>query len=673
MAITVTTNMGMATGPVTMDKRKLQKSIMSLLQGQKKFLAFLFDLSASLFSVWLALSFRYDCVRLPEGQEWVVYLLAPLLMLPVFITRGLYRVIYRYNGLVAFISILKAVVIYAVFLLVVLLFLNIPGIPRSIVFLQPIIILLITTASRGFIRYWFSFHYNISNNKNNSASPDRVLIYGACLSGVQLQTVISSNPNLDIAGFIDDDPSLYGRTINGYMVYSPEEVLPLIQRLNIKNILLASPKITRYRRLEIVEYFQNYPVNLRFLPNLQDLTEGKVTFTEIQKIDIEDLLGRDTTPLSDPLTINTITGKVIMVTGAGGSIGSELSLQLLALQPTTLLLVDNAEYSLFNLHNHLVEYNAKNNFSTLIVPLLSDVTNEAHISNIISIYKPSLIYHAAAYKHVPMVEYNIAEGVRNNVLGTLSLAKAVRQHNTPSLILVSSDKAVRPTNVMGASKRLCELILQAFSSESGNTTSFCMVRFGNVLGSSGSVVPLFRRQISLGGPITITHKEITRYFMTIPEAAQLVIHAGSMGKGGEVYLLDMGEPVKIIDLARRMVTLSGLSIRDHQTPDGDIEIKVTGLRAGEKLFEELLIGNNPIPTAHPRIYKANDDFIPWSILEPELNNLMHHIKTNNIKGIKQILKKLIPEYQPGLATTDNLQRQAESTTKKIPITPHQQN
>ena len=574
--------MGMEIGPVTMDKRKFQKRIMSLTQGNKKFLALFFDLTASLCSVWLAFSFRYDSVRLPEGQEWIVYLLAPLLMLPIFITKGLYRAIYRYHGLSAFITIIKAVVIYAFFLIVVLLFLHIPVIPRSIVFLQPIIILLITLFSRGFIRYWFSFHRNKNNNINSS--PEQILIYGACLSGLQLQSVISSHPNLDIAGFIDDDPSLYGRTINGHMVFSPGEALLLIQRHNIKNILLASPTITRFRRVEIVEHFKNYPVNIRFLPNIQDLTEGKITFTEIKKIDIEDLLGRDTTPLSDQLTINSIFGKVIMVTGAGGSIGSELSLQLLALQPAKLLLVDNAEYSLFNIHNRLIELNLKNNFGTLIVPLLADVTNEAHISNIIRIYHPSVIYHAAAYKHVPMVEYNISQGVRNNVLGTLSLAKAVRQHRTPALILVSTDKAVRPTNVMGASKRLCELILQAFSAETGNTTSLSMVRFGNVLGSSGSVVPLFRNQISQGGPITITHKEITRYFMTIPEAAQLVIHAGSMGKGGEVYLLDMGDPVKIIDLAHRMVTLSGLSVRDHQTPHGDIEIKVTGLRPGEKPF-----------------------------------------------------------------------------------------
>ena len=665
--------MDMAIEPVTMDNRNVQMSIKSLPQGQKKFLALLFDLTASLFSVWLAFSFRYDSVRLPEGQEWVVYLLAPLLMLPIFIKSGLYRAIYRYHGFAAFITILKAVGIYAALLIIALLSLNIPGIPRSIVLLQPIIIFLITASSRAFIRYWFTSFYNKSNNKNKSASPESVLIYGACLSGVQLQNVISSHPNFDIAGFIDDDPTLYGRTINGHMVYSPVEALPLIQRFNIKNILLASPKITRLRRLEIVEHFQNSPVNLRFLPNIRDFAEGKVTFSEIKKVDIEDLLGRDTTPLSDPVTIKTITGKVIMVTGAGGSIGSELSQQLLTLRPSTLLLVDNAEYSLFDLHNRLIAYNAKNNFTTIIVPLLADVANEAHISNVIRIYQPSIIYHAAAYKHVPMVEYNIAEGVRNNVLGTLNLAKAVRQHNTPALILVSSDKAVRPTNVMGASKRLCELILQAFSAEPGNTTIFSMVRFGNVLGSSGSVVPLFRTQISQGGPITITHKEITRYFMTIPEAAQLVIHAGCMGKGGEVYLLDMGEPVKIIDLAHRMVTLSGLSVRDHQTPNGDIEIKVTGLRAGEKLYEELLIGNNPAPTAHTRIYKANDHFIPWSLLEPDLNNLMHHIQTNNIRGIKQILKKLIPEYQPGQTTTDHLQRQAESTQNKIPITPHQQN
>ena len=351
----VITNMVIAIGQVTMGKRKFQMNIIvTLPQGQKKFVALLFDLTASLFSVWLAFSFRYDLFRFPEGQEWVVYFLAPILMLPIFIKIGLYRAIYRYQGLTAFITIIQAVVIYAFFLIVVLLFLHISGIPRSIVFLQPIIILLITLFSRGYIRYWFSFNSQKINHKNNTSSPERILIYGACLSGVQLQSVISSHPNLDITGFIDDDPSLYGRTINGHMVYSPDEALLLIKRHNIKNILLASPQITRFRRVEIVEHFKNYPVNIRFLPNIQDLTEGKITFTEIKKIDIEDLLGRDTTPLSDQLTINSISGKVIMVTGAGGSIGSELSLQLLALQPAKLLLVDNAEYSLFNIHNRLI-------------------------------------------------------------------------------------------------------------------------------------------------------------------------------------------------------------------------------------------------------------------------------------------------------------------------------
>ena len=637
----------------------------------KKLLRIVIDIFIALLSVWLAFSLRFESMHLPVGKQWIIYILAPMIAIPLFISSGLYRVVYRFNGFSGFIAILKAVTLYFIVFSCVLFSLNLSGVPHSICILQPLLFLGIIIGSRVFMRYWFSSH-NIFKQKE--LSRESLLIYGSGSNGIELVNAVTLHSKYEIAGFIDDEKIFHGRIINGIKVYSPEQILEVIEINKVKNILVAAASLPRLRRSEIIEKLQTYPVNIRLLPSLEELAQGKVIISDVKKVEIEDLLGRDPIPCSDEITQQSITSKIVLVTGAGGSIGSELCLQLLALQPLKLLLIDNSEYSLFKLQQGLEQYSKSSNIRTVLVPLLCDVTDENSVANILRVFQPSIIYHAAAYKHVPMVEHNITAGIYNNVYGTLTLAQAAFLQNVQKFILVSTDKAVRPTNIMGASKRLCELILQALSNEQEITTKFSMVRFGNVLGSSGSVVPLFREQIKQGGPLTITHKDITRYFMTIPEAAHLVIQAGAMSVGGEVYLLDMGQPIKIIDLARRMVTLSGLTVRDNlNNQQGDIEIKITGLRSGEKLYEELLIGNNPELTTNPRIFKAKDQYIPWLELKVELTNLINFIQSNDINNIKQILKKIVPEYQTSTLITDYIHKEEECTLKEKTIVTYMRN
>ncbi len=610
----------------------------------RRLLALLFDILSLLLSLWTAFFLRFESILWPTGEQWIVYLMSPILMLPIFAFAGIYQAISRHSGFASFITVVKAVAVYGVLFLCAIILLKLPGVSFSIGVMQPMIFLVITGSSRAIVRFRVTgkaMHFK------TGITSAKLLIYGAGLAGVEIVNAIHRSAKFTLEGFIDDDVELHGRTINGMKVYSVMQAKKLIEEQGITNILFAIPSATRTRRNEIVDKFRNYPVHIQMLPAVDELADGKVTISDIKEIEIEDLLGRDPVAVDQLLVQKTIAGRVVMVTGAGGSIGSELCRQLLAANPSKLLLLDNAEHNLYSIHSDLEHRNSRLGSLTDLVPLLGDVTDDARIGAIIQVFKPSVIYHAAAYKHVPMVEHNPAEGVRNNVFGTLGIAKAAVRYGVSSVVLVSTDKAVRPTNIMGASKRLCEMVFQAFAAEPAVSTCFSMVRFGNVLGSSGSVVPLFRRQIKEGGPITITDMEITRYFMTIPEAAQLVIQAGAMASGGDVYLLDMGEPVKIIDLALRMVELSGLAVRD-------IEIKVTGLRPGEKLYEELLIGNNPEPTSNPRIFKANEYLIPWCQLEAELEGMNSAIRQNDVEGIKLMLKKLIPEYEPEGCVSDFL-------------------
>lgn len=630
---------------------RLQQQLLDASRKLKKRFAISFDILSVELTVWMAFSLRLDILHWPSGKQWLIYLLAPALMLPIYTTLGLYRTIYRHSGFSSFVMVTRATGYYGVMFFLILLVLNIPNVPRTIGLIQPMIFMLMTGGSRALVRLWVkSVHAALKNRSNK----EKLLIYGAGSGGAEIATAILQSRKYQLSGFIDDDENLQGSTVNGITVFSLSQAEIILKEQDIHSILLAIPSANHNQRNEIIQHFKNSSIRIQMLPDIDQLAGGHVKISDIKDVEIEDLLGRDPVPVSLVLVKKQLYGKVVMVTGAGGSIGSELCNQILVVEPLTILLLENSEHNLYNIHSSLEDRRSRLGFNTRVIPLLCDVNDKTRVDDICRVFKPEVIYHAAAYKHVPMVEHNPAEGVRNNVLGTLCIAEAALRYGVSSVVLVSTDKAVRPTNVMGASKRLCEMILQAFANEEGHATCFSMVRFGNVLGSSGSVVPLFRSQIKKGGPITITHKEITRYFMTISEATQLVIKAGSIASGGSVFLLDMGEPVKIIDIASRMIELSGLTVRDQLNPDGDIEIQITGLRPGEKLYEELLIGNCPEPTANPRIYKANEDYMPWSELQAEIDELTIAIRNNDVERIKLILKKVIPEYQPYKETSDLL-------------------
>jgi FlaA1/EpsC-like NDP-sugar epimerase len=462
-----------------------------------------------------------------------------------------------------------------------------------------------------------------------------------------------------VCGFLDDDARLHGHHLDGLKVYAPADLSRYVRKLAIKEVLLAIPSSPQRRRLEIIEALRPHPVHVRTLPGLSALASGKVEVADLRELDIEDLLGRDPVPPNGLLMNRHIHDKVVLVTGAGGSIGSELCRQIAGCRPARLLLVEHSEFALYSVHRELSAA------GVAVIPLLGSVCDEPRMVQILSTWRPHTVYHAAAYKHVPLVEHNPAQGVFNNVWGTLVCARAAQAAGVQQFVLISTDKAVRPTNIMGASKRLAEMVLQALAVPSREAavgakgTCFAMVRFGNVLGSSGSVVPLFREQIARGGPVTLTHADITRYFMTIPEAAQLVIQAGAMASGGEVYVLDMGQPVRIMDLARRLIDLSGLQVRDADNPDGDIEIHVTGLRPGEKLYEELLIGDNPEPTAHARIMKAREAYLPWVALEAGLRELHRRLDANDVPGLKEMLASLVSGYQPEREVVDWVWQESE--------------
>jgi FlaA1/EpsC-like NDP-sugar epimerase len=619
----------------------VQKRLLAFPRRLKQLLAIALDIISALLTVWLAFSLRLDEMHIPTGMQWLVYLLAPLLMLPLFVRFGLYRAVYRYSGIDALFTVFKASVFYGLSFFLTLFLLHLDGVPRSVGILQPMMLFLISGGSRSVIRFWFS---GVAYGKNKLSCGDKMLIYGAGEAGIQIAVSIQRSPRFCFVGFIDDDRGLQGRTIIGMPVYSPDVAEELIMAGQITGMLLALPSATRSRRNQIVERFRKYHLHIKTLPGVEAFADGRVTISDIKEVEIEDLLGRDSLPMDLDLVEKNLKGRIILVTGAGGSIGSELCRQLLAAEPSKLILVDHAEYNLYAIHSNLHNRITKSGLSTELIPLLGDVTDERRITEIFRTHSPQVIYHAAAYKHVPMVEANPAEGVRNNVVGTLVIAQSALHYGVECMILVSTDKAVRPTNVMGASKRICELILQALAAEPGHNTRFSMVRFGNVLGSSGSVVPLFRRQIQDGGPVTVTHEEVTRYFMSIPEAAQLVIQAGAMAEGGEVFLLDMGEPVKIMDLARRMVELSGLTICESANPHGDISIVVNGLRPGEKLYEELLIGEQEKPTANPRIFMANEHYLSWRDLHVLLEQMHEAIEEDDREELMKLLWQIVPEY-----------------------------
>ncbi len=618
----------------------MQRRILGWPRAAKRAIVIAVDLILALLATWIAFTLRLDAWHWPTGAQWWVYGLAPMLAVPVFIRFGLYRAIFRYTGPAALQATGLAVVVYGVALLGVLSWGQWPGVPRSLGVLQPLIFLLMVGFSRFVARIWLA---NLDNAEKHSAG--RLLIFGAGTAGVQTASAIAISRQFILLGFVDDDTNKVGRSINGVPVFAPSDVPDVVARRGVTDILLALPSASRERRNRIIENLRSVPVHIRTLPGLGDLATGRVTVQDFKELDIEDLLGRDPVPPDSELLARGLAGKVVLVTGAGGSIGSELCRQILREKPRQLLLLDHSEFGLYNIHQELEGLSTVQGLGSELVPLLGSVANPRRLQEICQAYGPDTVYHAAAYKHVPMVEANPAEGIVNNVFGTLHMAQAAMDSGVTQFVLVSTDKAVRPTNIMGASKRMAELVLQALAARSGpGVTCFGMVRFGNVLGSSGSVVPLFHRQLAAGGPLTVTHPEVTRYFMTIAEAAQLMLQAGAMASGGDVFVLDMGQPVKIMDLARRMVALSGLTVRDPFKPDGDVEIVITGLRPGEKLYEELLIGDNPAPTAHPRIMKAQEDYLTWPVLEQHLQSLRRAADTGDLAGIKAVLQACVHGY-----------------------------
>jgi len=627
-------------------------AILGLPREVKRVTALGADILICVVSVWTAFYLRLGYWPRIDTYPLQPIIVSIALALPIFVTFGLYRAIFRHAGAEALITIFRAVAVYSIPFVALYTLIGVTNVPRTVGLIQPILLALMISLTRVFARFLFAESYTERWRKDRVP---RVAIYGAGNAGLELSGAIAASRAMRAVAFIDDDPALWGSTLRSLPILAPGNMVQLIDRHRIDDILLAIPSASRRRRVEILESLRGMPVHVRTLPSFVDIARGTISVGDLRELDIEDLLGRATIPPDEALLRQNVTGKVVMVTGAGGSIGSELCRQIILFQPGALLLVDHTEFNLYTIHQELaatvgaVHY--EEGAAPALVPLLASVADPRRMTEILAAWRPTTVVHAAAYKHVPMVEQNVLEGIRNNVIGTLTLVEAAQQAGVGRFILVSTDKAVRPTNVMGATKRLAEMILQARQGEDASTV-LAMVRFGNVLGSSGSVIPLFRKQIAAGGPVTITDPEVTRFFMTVPEAAQLVLQAGSMAKGGEVFLLEMGESVRIVDLARNMIELSGLTVCDEANPEGDIEIAFTGLRPGEKLYEELLIGDGGEPSDHPRIVRANESSLTWAELEPEIAAMKAAIEAGDIAGARAILSRVVTGYRPAADSVD---------------------
>lgn len=634
---------------------------------------------AILLSFSLRLGYLYFPPSFLENKITLLILLAPLIGISIFIYFGLYREVIRFINIKAGWSIVKAVGLYSVLWGLISLLSGVSGYPRSVVLINFMVSVIGIAGSRLLAKYFLGKVEN-SNHKDGKekVGVNKVLIYGAGSAGRHLAFGLNQSVEYDLCGFIDDDESIQGRNLIGYPVISLREIKYFVESKEVTDILLAIPSITRKERNIILKKLLPLQVRIKTLPGLSYLSNDNSYIDEIQDLEIDDLLMRKSFTSDNKPLVSITKGKVVMVTGAGGSIGSEICRQVLKRSPKILLLIEVSEYALYEVHQELesicltLKSNQKITTIPKIIPLLGSVQDEGRMGEILKTWSPNILYHAAAYKHVPMVESNLSQGIKNNVFGTYILAKVAIQYNLENFVLISTDKAVNPTNSMGASKRVAELILQALSAEKSivfdsvnkssikikNSTQFSMVRFGNVLGSSGSVVPLFRKQIKKGGPITLTHKDITRYFMTISEASQLVMQTAAMGgknkNASQVYVLDMGEPVKIIDLAKRMVELTGLRVKDESFPQGEIEIKITGLRKGEKLYEELLIGNNPIKTSNLKILKASEDYFDWNILQEKLQTLSFASDNNSPELIISVLKELVVGFKPEKHIADSV-------------------
>jgi FlaA1/EpsC-like NDP-sugar epimerase len=606
--------------------------IRNLSRNAKRALALATDMVTLPAAIWLAFTLRLEEVYAPDMRIATTMALTTVITIALFVRMGLYRAVIRYAGLQLFNTVFIGVSI-SVFMFTVLGFLFQAPVPRSVPFIYFGIALIAICASRLFVRHLLTIDRHETTKK--------VVIYGAGSAGLQLCNALQQGMEYRPVAFIDDDKSKQGTILNGLRVYKPRKLDKLKAEFEVDEVLLAISSLTPARRGEIVHSLVSYNVKVKTIPGMLELIDGTSQIQEIRELKVEELLGREPVPPEPHLLEACIKGKSVLVTGAGGSIGSELCRQIAEIGPERLVLLEASEFALYSIEQELSE----KNLTIQIIPKLGSVQNRSLISGIIGSESIQTIYHAAAYKHVPLVESNVIAGVQNNVFGTLVVAEEAKSAGVENFILISTDKAVRPTNIMGATKRIAEQILQAFAEDS-NTTKFCMVRFGNVLASSGSVVPRFKKQIRNGGPVTVTHPEITRFFMTIPEAVQLVIQAGTLGKGGDVFVLDMGEPVKINQLAETMISLMGKSLKTNANPEGEIAIVFTGLRPGEKLYEELLIGDNCVGTEHPKITRANENKTQSKDLIALLHDLSSSCNNADHLGILQLISKIVPEYVP---------------------------
>jgi len=637
----------------------VSRTLLAMPRLAKRALAVGVDVALCVLAVWVALFLRLEVwLRLEPPYLWAV-IGSVLIALPLFIRFGLYRAIFRHAGWNATLSLGQAMGLYGLFYATVFTVISVPGVPRSVGIIQPLLLFVFVAGSRLIVRLWLGGLYR--NLLARQRLPG-VLIYGAGNAGRQLAAALARSTEHRLLGFVDDDVRLQGNSLDGRNVYAPAALDGLIEQAGATDVLLALPSATPQRRRAIIESLRHLPLHVRTLPGVSDLASGRVDLSDLRELDIEDLLGREPVAPDPALLARLIADRVVAVTGAGGSIGSELCRQIVSQHPRTLLLIEQSEFALYAIHQELQRRLGDDAIE--IVPLLASVQDEGRMAQILGAWRPHTLYHAAAYKHVPLVEHNAVQGLRNNVWGTWVTARAALDAGVRHFVLISTDKAVRPTNIMGASKRLAELVLQALAERHGDRTTFSMVRFGNVLGSSGSVVPLFREQIAAGGPVTVTHPDITRFFMTIPEAAQLVLQAGAMARGGDVFVLDMGEPVRIMDLAVRMIELSGLQVKREDDAWGDIAIRITGLRPGEKLYEELLIGDNPLPTEHPRILRAQEVRLGMDELLRRLGALDAAMQAQDVPAIRHQLQDTVQGYQPTGEVVDWLHTGPEDATSR---------
>jgi len=579
---------------------------------------------------------------------WLIFC-TPIIAIPIFIRFGLYRAVLRYIGIKALWTIFYAVSLYSLLWGIAGFMIEVEGIPRSVILINWMLSLLGISGVRFLARFLLYKNAKFRNtiNYNNQS---KVLVYGAGDAGVQLISALTYSSEFHPVGFIDDSEELQGRHISGLNIYSFDSIDSIINKFKVDEVLIAIPSASRSLKLAIIDRLESYPVRVRTLPGVSELAQGKININDLRELSIQDLLGRESKVANQELLGTNITNKIILVTGAGGTIGSELCRQIAFLKPKALILYELNELGLYTIEKELLNIDL---YSIDVYPILGSINNKSRLNSLLKRFDVDTIYHAAAYKHVPMVEVNNTEGVDNNIFGTLNCAQAAIDNDVKTFVLISTDKAVRPTNTMGATKRSAELILQALSSIQSNTR-FSAVRFGNVLGSSGSVIPLFKQQIEAGGPVTVTDKNIIRYFMTIKEAVELVIQAGTMGIGGEVFLIDMGKPMLIQDLAEKMIRLSGLEIKDKSNPNGDIEIIYTGLRSGEKLYEELLIDGNMTKTDNPLIMCAQEDMISWKQLKPMLDGLRTAVDSNDHGKLRKLLIQLVPGFKPQCEIIDIL-------------------